>query len=301
MTTHIPMQQFYKTTFITEALKSDYFLRSVLSVSAFHLAQQHQELLVTTDEHQKPTLFSKIEGYLIAANVHYNVALSSFRQRLANTTAEDSHALFGCAALIAMTSVIQSCDRLRQFSLTTDQESSQTIMEWLVLLRGVKSVLTETREWVNAGPMAPMLYMRGTEGYDNDIAKVDEHVTVYLDELSVAFVESAEPKVAHICVYAIELLRKSFAGMASGCDPSVVFLWPVRLHEDFMELLKSNRPEALIVLGFYCVLLHTQDSRWWIQGWPQNILKTVDKMVGEEWRTWLRLPWEILNSRDSGQ
>ncbi|KIM92622.1 hypothetical protein OIDMADRAFT_208750 [Oidiodendron maius Zn] len=301
ITTHVPLQQFYRTTFVTEALKTDYLLQYVLSISAFHLAQQHQELLVSVDENQKSTILLKIEGYLVAANFYHDVALSSFRQSLANITAEDSHALFACAALIAMTSLAQSTDSLRTLSLTANQESGSTIMKWLVLIRGVNSVLRETREWVCVGPMAPMLYMRDTEGYGSSIGKVGDDVTAHLDRLSAAFLDSAEPRVADVCVGAIELLRQSFAGIAAGCDYSIVFFWPVLVHEDYMALLQSNRPEALVVLGSYCVLLHTQNWCWWIKGWPAHMLKTIDEVIGEQWRTWLAWPWETISNMASGQ
>jgi hypothetical protein len=193
ITTHGPLQQFYKTTFITEALKSDCLLQCILSFSAFHLAQQYQETLVTTDEHQQPAIFSKIEEYLRTANAHYIVALSSFRLSLANITAEHSHALFGCTALIVMISFAQSCDSLSVFSSTASKKSSLTVRGWLVLLRGINCVLTETWEWVHTGPMAPILYLRGPTGYDSNIVvKVDEDITAYFDGLSIAFANFAE-------------------------------------------------------------------------------------------------------------
>jgi hypothetical protein len=290
ITTHVPLQQFYKTTFVTEALKSNCLLQYILSFSAYHLAQQHQEILVTTDEHEKLAIFSKIQAYLVAANAHHSVALSSFRQSLANITADNSHAIFGCAVLTVMTSFAQSCDSLTMFSSTVNQNSSLTVMGWLALLRGVKSVLTEAWEWVHAGPMAPILYLSGTEWYDSSIGKVDEDIAAYLDRLSTAIANCAEPRVADVCAAAIELLRKTFARVASGCGSSIVFLWPVQVHGDYMALLESNRSEALAVLASYCALLQTQNWCWWIKGWPENMLKTIDGVIDDEWRTWLRWP-----------
>ena len=235
----------------------------------------------------------------MAAHVHYNVALSSFRQDLTNITAENSHALFSCATLIVMISFAQSCDSLSTFSSTTNQECGPGVMKWLSLLRGVKSVLTETGEWVHTGPMAPLLYMRGPEGYSSNIGKVDEDVTAHLDSLSAAFVECAEPRVADVCVAATELLRKSFAGMAFGSDS--VFFWPVLVHKDYMSLLELNIPEALMVLASYCVLLHTKNWCWWIEGWPANMLRKIEGIINEQWRAWLWWPLHVISNEDNGR
>ncbi|KIM92700.1 hypothetical protein OIDMADRAFT_150002 [Oidiodendron maius Zn] len=295
MTNRVPLQEFYKTTFITEALKSEHLLRLVLSVSALHLTEQHRETLITTDGHEKAAVVSKVKEYLTAADVHHSVALGSFRKRLANITAEDSHAIFGCAVLIAMASVARSCGSSWSFHLAERQKADENILEYLVLLRGIKSVLTETQEWVQAGPMSPIIWQPGNTGKDNKC------ITAYLDKLSAAFVESAEPKVAAICIDAIKLLRQSFARMESGCEPSIVSFWPVLVHEDYMELLRSSQPEALIVLGSYCVFLQSQKWCWWVKGWPAKTLKTIDGMVGDELRPWLRWCVELLHPRDSKQ
>jgi hypothetical protein len=59
---HVALQQFYRTTFVTEALKADWLLHCILGLSAFHLAQQHQEIAETSDEAQKSIVQSKVGG-----------------------------------------------------------------------------------------------------------------------------------------------------------------------------------------------------------------------------------------------
>ena len=304
--TNMDLVRFYQTDFITEALKSNHLLHCFLGVSALHLAQQYQEIFEEADEQQKPIIRSKIDRYSIAAHFHHNAGLSSFRQTLTNITSENCHALFGCAILIFITSFTECCQDLRSVPDSTlstygNQESSPNIMKWLLLLRGIKTVVDEGREWLHAGPMAPIISIARAKGYESNSGKIREDLTAYFNQLSGAFVQYSEPRVSDICIAAVELLRKSFAGMASGCDHSIVFYWPTLVHSDFVTLLELKTPEALVVLSSYCVLLHTQNSRWWIKGWPENMLKVLERTVENQWREWLWWPLQAIKNPGTGR
>jgi hypothetical protein len=306
MTPNAALQQFYRTVYISEALKVDYHLHCILGLSAFHLAQQHQEIINSADEEQKPAIRLKIKGYLDAAHAYHNTGLSSFRQTLTNITSENCHALFACSSIIAMTSFAQCCNSLRSitesmFPQQTGEESRPTIIKQMFLVRGTKSVLNEAGDWIRAGPMSPILLARGWEGYESNMGQVDEDSALYLDSLSAFFAQHSDPSVSNICVAAIELLRRSFAAMASGCDYSVVFFWPALVSPDFVTMLELNRSEALTVLASFCVLLHTQNWRWFIKGWPSSMLSTIAGMLDEQWRHWLRWPAQVMQHEDNLQ
>ena len=277
-----------------------------MSFSAFHLAQQHQQLLDKLDHQEKPAVLSKIKGYLVAAHGHHNIGLGSFRDKLQNITPENRHALFGCSCFIAMNSFAQSCDSVRVatelvYSLDASQESWFTAAKWLLLIRGIKTVLEEARPWIHRGPMSPILENRGKEGYQQDMGMVDGDITLYLDNLSSAIVHHTDSDIADTCISAITSLRKAFTGIACGCDYSVVFVWPVTVDPYFVEILESNRPEALVVLAAFCVLLHTQNWRWWLIGWSSNMLTTIEGNIDKSWRPWLAWPLQVVGDSDARQ
>ena len=175
-----------------------------------------------------------------------------------------------------------------------------SVTNWLILLRGVKAVVADTWEWVRTGPMCPIITPRGLEGYETEIADVDGDSAFYLDRLAALFVESSEPDISRICIPALSLLRKSWAGIASGCDFGVAMFWGALVEDEFMALLEAKVPEALLVLGAYCVLLHTAEGRWWIKGWPKNMLRMIEGMVGAEWKSWLKWPAKVIGN-EAGQ
>ena len=205
-----------------------------------------------------------------------------------------------------MTSFAECCEGVRYITDSrlpsgTEKYSGLTVTKWLILLRGAKTVVAETDKWVRTGPMAPLITPRGVDGYERKIGAVDEDVTIYLDRVSAAFVEYSEPEVSKICIAAVELLRKSWVGIASGCDFGVAFFWAVLVEAEFMVLLELKRPEALLVLAAYCVLLHSGNWQWWLKGWPKHMLRMIEGMMEERWKGWLEWPVQVIGNEDTGQ
>jgi hypothetical protein len=220
------LQEFYQTRFVTEALKSDFVLHCLLGLSAFHLVQQHQELLQGAPEQQQPLIRSKISDCLISAHLHHHEGISIFRQTLTMITEENCHSLFAAATLIVMTSCAESCEGVRSVTsqMHSNEDSVPTVTKWLILLRGVKTVLAVTWDWVRTGPMAPILTRRGLEDFDSNIAAIDGDAARYLNRLSAAFSEYSEPEVDRICTTTITLLQETWKGLANGCDFGAAFI-----------------------------------------------------------------------------
>ena len=80
----------------------------------------------------------------------------------------------------------------------------------------------------------------------------------------------------------------------SMCMSETSFLWPVLASDEFVMCLKNGCPEALIVLGFYGVLLGNVELKWCMEGWPIHIVRAVEINLREEWRRWVDWPLETL-------
>jgi hypothetical protein len=153
------------------------------------------------------------------------------------------------------------------FNFDAAHACGSTMVKWLVLVRGITAILAEAGHWIRAGPVAPIILVEGNEGYDQNIGQVDPDTSFYLESLAASIACRSDSNISDTCLSAIALLRKSFAAISCGCDFSVVFAWPAVVPPAFVDMLESNQPEALVVLASFCVLLHTQNWRWWIEGW----------------------------------
>ncbi|KAK4180230.1 hypothetical protein QBC36DRAFT_384544 [Triangularia setosa] len=102
------------------------------------------------------------------------------------------------------------------------------------------------------------------------------------------------------CHEAIKFLQVGFdsehegeAG-SKGNKHQMTYSWPVVVPPELVALLTGKRPEALVVLGYICVLLHHARQMWQIRDAGRYIFAKVDERLGEDWRCWLDWPLEMI-------
>lgn len=70
--------------------------------------------------------------------------------------------------------------------------------------------------------------------------------------------------------------------------------WPVQLPEEYIVLLNQRRPEALTILAYYGVVLHSYRKAWAIGDAGASLVKTINAQVGSYWSRWLLWPMQIV-------
>ncbi|KAH6679029.1 hypothetical protein B0J14DRAFT_685904 [Halenospora varia] len=56
-------------------------------------------------------------------------------------------------------------------------------------------------------------------------------------------------------------------------------LWPVFVSDDYLTLLKQQRPMALIILAHGCVLAKYAPYRWFVHNWSVHITSSIAKVI----------------------
>jgi len=74
----------------------------------------------------------------------------------------------------------------------------------------------------------------------------------------------------------------------------VVYGWPIQVPEGFFTMVKEEKPEALIVLAHYSLLLNKVNQLWYIKGMSRRLLKTIHSKLGKEWESWISWPLQNL-------
>jgi hypothetical protein len=74
--------------------------------------------------------------------------------------------------------------------------------------------------------------------------------------------------------------------------------WPVMLKRDFLDHLDERRPEALIALSYYGVLLHSYRQSWIVRDTGKRLVNAVNEYLGARWADWTEWTIEKVNSRD---
>ncbi|KAL4959791.1 uncharacterized protein BDV14DRAFT_205311 [Aspergillus stella-maris] len=122
--------------------------------------------------------------------------------------------------------------------------------------------------------------------------------------LSLILSSSLGPELEGVYKQAIETLQ-SCADVASAkykdeghAGINGLISWPVMVGVPFIETLEDRRPEGLVVLAHYAVLLYEYRGSWvfggsggWIIG---QVERTLNSRVGEDWEEWLRWPRGVL-------
>lgn len=68
---------------------------------------------------------------------------------------------------------------------------------------------------------------------------------------------------------------------------SAIFAWPVLVENEFTDLLEQRRPEALVVLAHFAVLLHWHREIWVFGAGGRSVVECVSGYLGSAWGSWL--------------
>uniref|UniRef100_A0A8H7MZL7 Zn(2)-C6 fungal-type domain-containing protein n=1 Tax=Bionectria ochroleuca TaxID=29856 RepID=A0A8H7MZL7_BIOOC len=66
--------------------------------------------------------------------------------------------------------------------------------------------------------------------------------------------------------------------------------WPVRISTEYIQLLQQRRPEALVVLAYYGVLLHYAREYWAVGHSGRVLVSSISSHLGDYWADWLAWP-----------
>ncbi|RYC64450.1 hypothetical protein CHU98_g1751 [Xylaria longipes] len=111
---------------------------------------------------------------------------------------------------------------------------------------------------------------------------------------------STDPSISTPCTEALDLLRNlSSVGDATLSGPLrniIVLRWAVIVPTDFVKLIEQRRPEALIIIAYYGVLIHNARDFWIFGDAGAFIIRSVTTFLGSFWTEWLAWPNEVLRA-----
>lgn len=254
--------------------KHDFLLRGLLAVSALH------------QSYLKPHLKSDFD---VQASTHQSIAIHSFQETLGNVNETNCHALFAFSCIIIVLSFASSSkDKASDFQ--TD------VLHWLYLLRGCNEVLKLYREALRSSFLKPLL--DELHYAENHTAHNIEDVDRIMDLFTVCSQSNfGDKERSQACTLAIHALLSTFVQasiLRSRGEGTVLasFVWSVNLPPKFLDMLSEKRPEALVILAHYCVLIYwgeMQDT-WFLVGWARYMLDTIKELTPIEWHEHLSWP-----------
>ena len=265
------------------ALEHPFLMHGLLAVTAIHLADinpQRHYLLVTR------------------ALRHKSFALPLFRQLISEITEQNCHAIFTFSSFV-IPYALASLDSSESENLIPS--NSGRTPNWMSLIRGAHGLLYNNWRWLLNGPFAPLLE-RTKFPIDFANNPDDGYLTALLPVFSPPDPISSDDQTAlDICRGAFDELRRVYALPYSPCKTvdkkAAATIWPGTISPAYIQLLRERRPEAIIILAYYCVLVHQVPNCWYFRGFSEKLLSATCQCLSPGWRTWIDWPLEQLNMK----
>ncbi|KAF2174918.1 hypothetical protein K469DRAFT_680710 [Zopfia rhizophila CBS 207.26] len=256
------------------ALCHEFLMHGLLAISALHLS----------------TLQTARNSELIRrATMAEHMALPSFRQYVSANEAEKIHAVFAFAGYLVP--YLLSLSGWLDAPMGRIPSLDDYRPHWFHVLRGLVSLCGRSWFELAKGPFSPLL-VRSVAPVDCNKNPDDAHlVKIYRLLQRSTLSNPANGKTLAVCRTALDELRRVAALPYSPCKTlevtAVVYIWPGSISQQFLQLMHQRRPEALVILAHYCVLLKKVDSCWYLKGVGNDLLAAIEHELGDEWRPWI--------------
>jgi hypothetical protein len=259
---------------IDYALNAPYLMDVLLALSALHLGHLHPE---------------RAEYYHHQATELQTRALVLFNSEKDDISESNCLPKFLFSAFIGLHVLSDTLTRHRDnFSVFLD-----SFVDYLHLHRGVRAVI---------GSQWEVIEKQGLKAFSEVTAAVRQQTTAgeETQELN-RLLDSADlgPATMTACKTALECLQMSmnlyrFLGEPPGRRIHATMAWPVLVPLEYVKILKQRRPEALVILAYYGVMMHRSREFWILNDAGRWLIDSITAHLGDYWEEWLLWPNRVL-------
>ncbi|KPM34701.1 hypothetical protein AK830_g11875 [Neonectria ditissima] len=161
------------------------------------------------------------------------------------------------------------------------------------LHRGVRTVISDSYELIVETSLRPFIInvrLASESGYaGSECAELER----LIDNSDLA------PATIAACKSACQSVQWAFnlhANLPSDDHIHAVTALPVLLTAEYVDALRKHRPEALLVLAYYGVLVHRCRNSWIVGDAGAAVIRLIADYLGTFWAEPLRWPLEVLST-----
>lgn len=258
------------------ALEHEPLLNAIMSISCLYLLIQGRSADPELELHRANYLEATVQQH---------------RETLANMTKENSDAACFVSVLLTMDAFANL--RFREL------EPYEPPLHWLQMSRGLGGVFQQAIELLKDDPGAKMRSLVDTAG---------PHVRA-----EVVFCKSNQEGLEHLLEFQEGEIHESDAmayedvvsyigsvirAMRYNEDPKMISRrltsFSVLVSARFIELLRFQKPRALVLLAHFFALASCVRYTWWVGPSPGREIRAIQAQLGEEWQALMCWPIEQL-------
>jgi hypothetical protein len=262
-------------------LSAPYAMYQMLALSALHLS--HIRTAQASHYRQEAT-FLQTE------------ALSLVNDSWAEPTTEN------CVSMLLFSSFL-SLHSLGEAVTASEEDVGgflNRFVAYLHLHRGVRAIISETWQLLLQSNITPMLNL-GARALHAASLESQEQATFVANRLHNLLNDAdMRPESEQACREAVENLQLVYQSeylegeTSPKKPPGLIWTWPILLSGVFTDLLMKRRPEALIILCHYAVLLHRRRQIWLVRNAGQMLISEITRFLGTYWSDSLDWPNQVL-------
>ncbi|KAF6820897.1 C6 zinc finger protein [Colletotrichum musicola] len=259
------MREFWRLNVVKLGIQCDYVMRSILSLSALHLAHLCPE---RRDSLQEKSM------------VHHEMSSRSAVGLMQGVQNENKAQLF-IFSVLTIYIVLANTEHQSDAPLAGADQSP----DWIVLFCGTRYLVSEPNE----NPLISPIMTRALAHFE---VRERPFYHTHLGDLE-ANINATERDSALLAIYnrAINELYKSYGSFYESTEPQDiidVFVWIAMVADDFLPLLRQSRQKALVIFLAFCRLLRQLPSHWWLDEWSNNLYAKTYALLDDEHRPWVR-------------
>ncbi|KAL3469140.1 hypothetical protein BJX99DRAFT_242010 [Aspergillus californicus] len=278
--THSTFYPFGPTTWLPElistAISTPYLVNEMLAFSALHLS--------TTRPNQR-------DFYQYHAAQLQTHALAIFQESNPQVTHET------CVPLVLFSTTLgihMLCDTLIYRENNFDTFLTRFV-HYLRLHHGVRTIIAQSWIMLN-NSLLKDAFAVGSALYHAD-GRMGPTCEKLRDLVTAA---NLGPELTEVYQQAVQSLQSciNVTNANNVHHPAIngLISWPVLIQLEFSDHLEMRRPEAMVILAHYAVLLHRYRDSWLLGNSGAFIIEEVTRCLGKEWEEWLQWPIEALRS-----
>ncbi|TVY83223.1 Sterol uptake control protein [Lachnellula suecica] len=221
------------------------------------------------------------------ANIYRARALQKFRENLPRVDPNSDG--FDASLLMAILLIVL-CSKGYNSS-----EEDITVVNWLVLYRGLASVVN-MRDWdaVEKTVVYPLFVRQLTP-----LRTIPVIPTTLLR--LVKGIHPLDPDFEHLPSYCgiLDAVGILYAGLRQDGTTNALFVRIISClsfaTEQFTNCAREKRPRALIILAHYLVFLKLIPNLWWLEWSTDGQIKTIMKIIGPSWSSYMNVPLQAVH------
>ena len=256
---------------------------------SFHAPFLMDELLALAAAHRSTLDPTRKNAYLAEATRLQTRGLSRFNAAQAQLSDENCVAIFMYSAVLGQHVLFDT------FSLRSDFAAVMSkLVQCLGLHGGIRTIAKSSWEKIHKEVLNGDTYhLKPLEA----VKPTDEcgPLLTLLDGSELSVEAKAD------CQKAIEGLQLIFSRKPGENSRAGVFVqeWAVRVSSGYVGLLNERRPEAMVILGYYAVLLHYDRCSWAIGDTGAYLIRSIIDNLGEYWMRWLEWPRRVIEEHST--